>query len=141
MKRLISIILILNIFVFFQACNPTGDKNADSNEVTYGQSKVEVFYFHRTRRCPQCLTVEEVVTEFINTEYTGKDVKYFSVDYENDENHDISSKYSIRQTSLLITSGNESTDLTKLALQVVMSDPEQLRIKMREIINSYLTNS
>jgi hypothetical protein len=136
MKTHLSFILLISVIIAFNSCNLQEEQKND--RLVYGQAKVEVFYFHRTRRCPQCLKIEEVVTEFIEAEYADKDVIYHSVDYENDENHEICSKYFISQSTLLITTHKENTDLTELALQVVMSDPEQLKTEMREIINSYL---
>jgi len=138
MKPVLYFLLFIHTLFLFNSCNQTADNKNSKSGLEYGQAKVEVFYFHRERRCPTCLTIEEFVQEFVKDEYAGKDLEYHSVDYENIENEDICSRYSIMKTTLLIASEDETEELTSFALEVIMSDPEQLRIKMRATIDSYM---
>ncbi len=141
MKTMLKTLIIALVVISAASCgsSQTSDTNkADSLKTEYGNAKVEVFYFHATRRCPTCLKIEEVAKELINTAYAGQDVKFYSINFDEDENKTIAEKYNVTWSSLFISSGEKFEDLTDLAFQVVTSDPKKLTDRMKSTIDVYL---
>lgn len=141
MKNLLTTLIIAFIAITFSSCGnsqTTESDQTDSSGTEYGIAKVEVFYFHATRRCPTCLKIEEVAKEVVETEYKDKDVRFYSINFDEESNKEISEKFNVSWSSLFISSGDQFEDLTDLAFQVATSDPDKLKEKIRSAIDIYL---
>lgn len=123
------------------ACN-NSSKNETGSESTeesvYGLAKVEVLYFHATRRCPTCNKIEEIARNVVLQDYSKSDVKFYAINFDEKENKKIADRYNISWSSLVITSGDKSEDITDLAFQVITTDPKQMTDRMKSIIDVYL---
>jgi len=141
MKNLLKILFIAVIGVSLTSCGnskTSESENIDSTKTEYGIAKVDVFYFHATRRCTTCLEIEKVANEIVNDEYKNKDVRFFSINFDEEANSEISEKFNVSWSSLFISSGNQVEDLTDLAFQTATAEPHKLKEKMRSVIDTYL---
>ncbi len=141
MKKLISIsVIILTIAALsgINAGNPTKNKSvAVSNSV-----KVEVFYFHFTRRCVTCQAVETETKNAIASLYpaelkSGK-ITFRSLNLDEKENLAMAEKCKADGQSLLIISGNNRIDLTDTGFMYAKSKPEKLKSELKKTIDSLL---
>ena len=133
--------LLLAVFaiVLFTFCGNNKSNESGKEEATeYGIAKVEVFYFHATRRCPTCNKIEEVAKDFVGSAYAGQDVKFYSINFEEKQNTEIANKFNVTWSSLYISSGDRVEDITDLAFQVVNANPEQLTEKIQSTIDLFL---
>jgi hypothetical protein len=140
MKALLKTVLLICMVCLIAACgnSRTEEEKAGETPTEYGVSKVEVYYFHTDRRCKTCLNIEEVAQNLIKSDYSDQDVKFYSINFDNDENKAIAEKYNVTWSSLFVTSGEKFEDLTDLAFQVANSEPQKLSDKMKEVIDLYL---
>jgi thiol-disulfide isomerase/thioredoxin len=141
MKNLITTLIVAFIAITFTSCGNSQTSESEQSDTTkteYGIAKAEVFYFHATRRCPTCLKIEEVAKEVVESEYKDKDVRFYSINFDEETNKEISEKFNVSWSSLFISSGEQFEDLTDLAFQVATSDPDKLKEKMRSVIDIYL---
>jgi len=141
MKTITRLFILAGIAFMIAACgnSKTNEtKTDDSQAIEYGNAKVEVYYFHATRRCPTCNKIEDISKEFVLNSYKDNDVKYFSINFEESKNKDMAKKYNIAWSSIVIASGDKHEDITELAFQVINSDPAIMTDKIESIIDGYL---
>lgn len=138
-----AILLFLSGF-FLWACNSGGETDAEANvetngNPTYGDHKVEVYYFHGDRRCAACNGVENVSKAAVEEAFENdRQVAFHSVNFEREENKGIAGKYGVGWSSLIVASEEEMTDLTMEAFQMANSNPEQLKELIHKVINEHL---
>jgi thiol-disulfide isomerase/thioredoxin len=100
---------------------------------------VRVIYFHGARRCPTCVTVQEVAKETVETIYADNPkVAFVEVDIDKAENAALAEKYEIFGSSLLITCNEKFENITGVGFQNARSRPEVFREKIKEIVDTYL---
>jgi len=138
MKMKVFLLAAFAIVLFAFCGNNKTNENSTTETTEYGIAKVEVFYFHATRRCPTCNKIEEVAKDFVLAQYAGQDVKFYSINFEEKQNTEIANKFNVTWSSLYIASGERVEDITDIAFQVVNANPEQLTEKMKSIIDMFL---
>lgn len=70
MKQITFFSFALLLILCNWSCNAQANKKADVN--TAVSAKVEVYYFHFTRRCATCLSVEENARKAVESLYAAK---------------------------------------------------------------------
>lgn len=135
-------ILILLLAVLFIACgNKTENKQTESQEqeqtvTTADASVVNVYYFHGKQRCKTCIAIENVTKNMVVENYKDNPkVKYIEVNIDEAINKDLVEKYEIAFSSLLITKGENSTDLTEQAFTNAVNSPNVLTNLIKEEVN------
>lgn len=120
------------------------DQNLQA-QVTASQSKdkdiVEVYYFHLTRRCMSCKTVETETEKAIN-EYFPEKVKdgtivYKVLNLEEGDNEKVAEGLGVSGQTLLVKHGDKQADITNKAFMNT-SNPERLRKQVKAGIESVL---
>lgn len=135
MKKYTSItILAVIIASFFSA-------NSQTRKVTKlisDPSKVEVYYFHYTRRCVTCQAVETETKKSILALYPLQAKKglitFKSINLDEKSSELIAAKCKAEGQSLLIMSSNKRVDLTDKAFMYAKSNPEKLRAELKKVI-------
>ncbi|HPR61444.1 MAG TPA: nitrophenyl compound nitroreductase subunit ArsF family protein [Prolixibacteraceae bacterium] len=143
MKKVIFVSVILLFTglssVFAQCCSSAAAATAPCTEEVQQActdvSNVEVIYFHATRRCATCNAVEEVTKEVLNDVYENK-IKFTSIDREQDKKNKLIKKHKINGQTLLIIKGDKVVNLTNDAFMYARTNPEKLKEKLKETINS-----
>jgi len=133
MKKSISItILALIIASFFSA-------NSQTAKTTKAVSKVEVFYFHYSRRCVTCQAVETETQKSILALYPLQAkrglITFKSINLDEKSSEAIAAKCKAEGQSLLITSSNKRVDLTDKAFMYAKSNPVKLKAELKKTID------
>jgi len=136
---ILGLLLFIGLGISYGQCNKSNDilsgkkgccsktKVADCNSKTkVAGTDVKVYYFHATRRCSTCESVEKVSKETINKHYNGK-VSFETFNREDRVNNDLVRKYEISGQTLLVIKGDQVVDLTTKAFLYAKNDPEKLQ--------------
>ncbi len=108
----------------------------------YAASKVEVYYFHYTRRCVTCQAVEAESQKIISTLYPkemkeGK-IEFIGVNLDEKNSKTIARKCKAEGQSLLVISGNKRIDLTEEGFMYAKTKPEKLKAELKKVIDPLL---
>ncbi|MBC8146796.1 MAG: hypothetical protein H8E98_02290 [Bacteroidetes bacterium] len=140
MRTVKSILISFIIFSSFALCtSQTTEKNNES-QVTV--SKIDVYYFHFTRRCLTCNAVEDESKKALETLYP-KQVKagtitFQSINLDEEGSNEISKKLDIAEQALLIVKGNTKINLTNEGFMYARSNPEKLKAKIKAEVDKLL---
>ena len=104
--------------------------------------KIEVYYFHFTRRCTTCNNVEKVSKEAVEQQYAEKvkagEITFKSINLDEKEGEAIGAKLKVEGQTLLIVSGEKRVDLTDKGFLYANNSPEKLKAEIRKAINEML---
>jgi len=121
MKRFAVVTLaVVSLAAMFASTARAADPPAD---------RVVVMYFHRTQRCPTCLTMGSYSEEAVRNGFTGQieegSVEFHYVDFQNKKNEALAKGYKISGPALIVV---------KVAQNKVKEykDLEEIWIKVRE---------
>ena len=91
----------------------------------------EVYYFHFTRRCVTCQTVEKIAEQAVNEFFPGAvkrgDVFFKSVNIEEKGNKDLIKRLKVEGQSLLIVNGKEQVNIVDKGFMYAMNEPDKLK--------------
>ncbi|HEY5508517.1 MAG TPA: nitrophenyl compound nitroreductase subunit ArsF family protein [Paludibacter sp.] len=136
MKKHISIIILAVIISSFFSANSQTPK---ATKLISKPSKVEVYYFHYTRRCVTCQAVETETKKSILALYPLQTKKglitFTSINLDEKSSEAIAAKCKAEGQSLLITSSNKRVDLTDKAFMYAKSSPLRLKAELKKTID------
>jgi hypothetical protein len=138
MKKSILFIFTLILSLGSISCNAqTNRKATTANPVS--TNKVDVYYFHFTRRCMTCNAVEAESVKSIHALYpnqtkAGK-ITFKSVNLDEKSSSGLAQKLGISGQCLLIVSGKTKTDLTNEGFMYARSNPEKLKAELKKTID------
>ncbi|MCX6224274.1 MAG: nitrophenyl compound nitroreductase subunit ArsF family protein [Bacteroidia bacterium] len=99
-------------------------------------------YFHFTRRCVTCQTVEKVaeqaVNEFFPEAVKRGDVFFKSVNIEEKENDDLVKRLKVEGQSLLIVNGKDQVNIVDKGFMYAMNEPDKLKAVVKANVEKYL---
>ena len=102
-------------------------------------AKVEVYYFHFTRRCLTCQAVEtesqKAVMSLYPSQYKSSKITFKSVNLDESNSKSLAEKCKAEGQSLLIISGNKRFDLTEQGFMYARSNPDKLKQKIKATID------
>ena len=108
--------------------------------------KLDVIYFHATRRCPTCMAIEENTKKTLNTYFSNQlkngTIKLTVINVDEDKNKAIAEKYEATGSALFLTrtnNGKESkTDMTDFAFSYARINPDKFTTGLKDKINELL---
>ncbi|MCK9220405.1 MAG: nitrophenyl compound nitroreductase subunit ArsF family protein [Bacteroidales bacterium] len=142
MKKIISFMVLLAMVVGSYAC--TGNTSSASNGIAafIPDKKVEVYYFHFTRRCTTCLNVENVTKKAVETLYPEKvkngEITFKSVNLDEKDGEAIGAKYKIEGQTLIVICGNKRVDLTDKGFLYANDSPDKLKKEIKKAVDGML---
>jgi thiol-disulfide isomerase/thioredoxin len=99
------------------------------------KKEIIVYYFHTSRRCKTCLSIERVAKNVVKEQYEkDKTVVFRSIDIEDEENAALAEKYEVGGSALIVCRGEKTKDLTAKAFQYGLSDPGKLQALIIETV-------
>lgn len=98
-------------------------------------SGIEAYYFHNTRRCMTCNTVEKVARESLKELY-GDAIVLKSLVFEDQSNKALVDKYKVEGQSLFLVKGNRKIDITNDAFMNAVRRPEKLKEKIKSTVET-----
>lgn len=92
------------------------------------KTELTVFYFHTSRRCKTCMSIERVASQVVKEKY-GKDksIVFRALNIEEEKNEALAEKYEVAGSALLVCIGSKTEDLTAEAFQYGLNDPGKLQ--------------
>lgn len=133
MKTFISITLVT---VLLFSCGNESKKTAEESTSPTDASVVYVYYFHGKQRCRTCIAIENVTKSVIAENYKdNSSVKYVEVKIDDDSSKDLTEKYEIAFSSLIIAKGEDRIDLTKQAFANAVDMPGTLADHIKTEVN------
>lgn len=118
---------------------------AQSNENQQGaqeisSEKVEVYYFHNTRRCATCQAIEDItkstLDEFYSAQLKSGSINFQSLNLEEDATASIAKQLKVSGQSLLVVKSGKKKDLTNDAFMYATSKPDKLKEKIKKAIGT-----
>jgi len=143
-KTLISFILIVTLI----SCNNSSKTSeTDKKEVTnVSNAKIQVVYFHATKRCATCNAVEDnakvLLEEKYKTQIADGTMSFQSLNLEDDENKALVEKYLVSYSTLMIINNYDTepvaTDLTDMAFQYARNETDKYKELLQTEIDKNL---
>ncbi len=137
--------LALFLFALVLSFNLSAQQSKEKKEAQIDK-KVEVFYFHGTRRCMTCKAVGNVAKDFLEENY-AKEIKsglvaFHDINYDKAENKALAKEMNITSSSLVVkkTSGSEVSieNITNLAFLNALKSPEKLKEAIKKEVESII---
>ena len=105
-------------------------------------TKIEVYYFHFTRRCMTCQNVENVSKKAVETLYPEKvksgGIAFLSVNLDEKAGEAIGKKYKIEGQTLIVICGDKQVDLTEKGFLYANDKPEKLTAEIKKAVDGML---
>lgn len=117
------------------SCSAQTNKN-DETKVSKSD-KVEVYYFHYTRRCITCQSVEEVSKNAV-AELYGDKVSFAGYNLDEEAGKTKGDEIGVSGQTLLIVSGDTKINLTNEGFMNARSNPDKLKAIIKEKIDPLL---
>ena len=145
--RLTQSIFIVLILTCFGCQEPQANTPPASSDLNGLQAEptVIVYYFHGTRRCFSCITVEtnaaQVIEDNFQQQITDGSLKWMPLNMDDPGNKDITEKFGIKTNTLVVAKmadGNyiEYNNLKKV--WQLIDDPEGFSEYVTDEINAFL---
>lgn len=140
MRKITNILFALIFTVSATACNSTqNNENLDRDDSTSKIEKVEVYYFHGTRRCATCIAVGSVSQELVESNYKdNQKVKFIEINIDEPGNEELVEKFQVSGSGLYIYNGKDVENVTTDAFRYARTNPDKLKNKLIELINKNL---
>jgi len=141
MKKLISIsVLLILVLSFFTVGVVSAEKSGPAKGPK--TEKVEVLYFHFTRRCVTCQAVEAESKKAIEALYptqmkTGK-ITFASVNLDDKKSKALADRCKAEGQALLVINGAKRVDLTDQGFMYARSKPEKLKAELKRVVDAML---
>ena len=127
----IAVVLSMNISCSAQSENKNKSQNLSNAD------KVEVYYFHFTRRCATCNAVESVSKEAV-AELYGDKVNFTGYNLDEEAGQTKGKELQVSGQTLLIISGDTKIDITNEGFMNARSNPDKLKAIIKEKIDPLL---
>ncbi|MFU8843160.1 MAG: nitrophenyl compound nitroreductase subunit ArsF family protein [Bacteroidales bacterium] len=136
-KVMMAMIAIFAASVFPVSAQTGNPKNADQN---ISGDKVEVYYFHYSRRCATCQAVEDQSKKALEELYPEKvksgDYVFIELSIEDETNATLMEKLNVQGQSLLVVKGDNQKNLTNVAFMNARSKPDKLKEEIKKAVES-----
>lgn len=122
------------------SCNAQDTKKQSSQAQI--DKKIEVYYFHFTRRCTTCNTVEleakRAVESLYPAQYKSGAITFTGINLDEESSKAAAKKCKAGGQSLLIMSGGKRIDLTSQGFMYAVNNPDKLRAEIKKAIDPLL---
>ena len=131
------------LFIFLLLLSSTPGLHA---QVTNSKTRVKVYYFHPTERCPIDQTIEDNTKQLMKSDFAGE-IKSGSLDFrvintDDKANASLASGFEINVQALYLVKmekGKEiKNDLTEFAFSTAQANPSKFRYKLKEEVTKAL---
>lgn len=139
MKKQIVTTLILSLFFLAYS-----DSGLFAQEPAKAVTKVDVYYFHSTKRCPTCEAIERETKKTLDNAFAAQmadgTIKLHILNLEEKANKALVEKYEIAGSSLLLipVSGGKAVDLTNKAFLYAKDNSFAFRKELKEKLTELL---
>ena len=127
------------VFISSVSCNC----QANNREIaqTVDSSKINVYYFHFTRRCATCMAVEENARNAVEALYPNEvksgEYSFTSLNLDEASTKEIANKLGIGGQTLLVVHGDKKIDITSSAW-FAAHDLNKMKVEIKSGIDKVL---
>jgi hypothetical protein len=133
---LISIVALAVVAFFAFKTNP---RTVSEEVAVSAGDKVEVVYFHLTRRCVTCIAVEnktqEAIVALYPEAYSKGKITFASVNLEDEKSKPIAEKAKVTGQALIIMSGDFRKDLTSEGFMYANNNFEKFKSEIKKTMD------
>ncbi len=137
MKRMIIFSLMLSLLL-----SGFSLEAQDKKAKTSVSKKIEVYYFHYTRRCITCNAVEQVTKDAIAAMYPEQfnkgQIIFKSINLDEKGNEALAKKCKADGSSLILMTKGKQVNLTDKAFMYAKNSPEKLKAEIKKVLDSML---
>jgi hypothetical protein len=141
MKKLLYVSIAILVLGFIFQANAEKPQKSAKPAVTHS-AKVEVYYFHFTRRCVTCQAVEaeaqKAIAALYSNQYKSGKIIFKSVNLDENGSKNLVEKCKVEGQSLLVISANKRFDLTDQGFMYARSNPDKLKQELKKTIDPLL---
>lgn len=137
MKAITTVLFGMLISLMLIACKTQTESTLPESQELSKAEKIEVFYFHYSRRCATCNAVESVAQEAI-IEYYGDAVKFISLNLDETEGETKGKELEVSGQTLLVMADDIKINLTNEAFMNARTNPDTLKQVIKEKIDPFL---
>lgn len=105
-------------------------------------NKIEIYYFHYTRRCITCNAVETVTKEAIAEMYPSQfkkgQITFKSINLDEKESETIAKKCQAEGQALLFIANGKRIDLTDKGFMFAKNSPDKLKTEVKKTVDTLL---
>ncbi|MTK53184.1 nitrophenyl compound nitroreductase subunit ArsF family protein [Paludibacter sp.] len=138
MKRTLLFSLIMLLTASFVGSQPA-KKGVSAPVSSVKQTKVEVYYFHFTRRCVTCQAVETESQKAVVALYPAQSkqgvIVFKSFNLDDKASKAMAARCKAEGQALLVISGNKRFDLTDQGFMYARNNPDKLKAELKKIID------
>jgi hypothetical protein len=138
MRRTFLLSMILLLTASF-AGSQTVKKGITAPVPAVKQAKVEVYYFHFTRRCATCQAVETESQKAVAALYPAQSkqgtISFKSLNLDDKTSKAMAARCKAEGQALLVISGHKRFDLTDQGFMYARSNPDKLKAELKKIID------
>ncbi len=133
-------ILLITLPLLFSgiACGQASDSEQPQAETAEISEKVEVYYFHFTRRCASCVNVqkatERVLVENFKEDIDNGTIVYHEINLSEPESRELAKTLEVNSQGLIVVNGKEKLDLTMQGFMYASRDYDRFRKELEEAI-------
>lgn len=137
MSKISAIVLLVCSTIF--AAFPVMAQEEEQNAVQESE-RIEMYYFHFSRRCATCLAVEKESQAALESLYPEQvengTVSFTSVNLDEEENEALAEKLGVTGQTLLLVKGGHQEDMTSTGFMYARTKPEKLREEIGKAIEN-----
>lgn len=142
MKKLFSMSLMMLFVVTLITCAADNKPAKQANASVSPIAKIEVYYFHYTRRCMTCNAVEKeskaAIAALYPVQFKKGLITFKSVNLDEKGSEVLAKKCQAEGQALLIISGSKREDLTDKGFMYAINSPEKLKAELKKAIDPLL---
>lgn len=139
MKKVKLLAAVLIVFLSSVSCN--SQTNVQKVAQTIGTSKVNVYYFHFTRRCTTCMAVEENARKAVEALYPNEvksgDYSFTSLNLDEAGTKEIADKLGVGGQTMMVVRGEKKLNITS-AVWMAAHDPDKMKAEIKSGIDKVL---
>jgi hypothetical protein len=141
MKKVILLSLVVFSVIALFNTNAANQSKSKVSTVS-NKTKIEVYYFHFTRRCVTCQAVETETKAAIAALYPTQAKKglitFKAVNLDEKTSEALAKKCNAEGQALLVISGNKRYDLTEQGFMYAKNSPEKLKAELKKTIDALI---
>jgi hypothetical protein len=136
MKKSIHMLALVFFSLMLHTSCAGQDKTQEKSNETAQIEHVDVYYFHFSRRCATCKTVEAEAQKAVKELY-GDDVSFTSINLDEDEGEQKAESLNVSgQTLLIVGADGTQFNITNEGFMYARSNPAKLKETIQDKINS-----
>jgi hypothetical protein len=136
MKFYLTIIFLL-LFAGISSQSYAQETKQEQKKSSSIDARVEVFYFHYSRRCATCNAVEAVSRDLVK-EYENEQIVFDHFNMDEKAAEEKGKSLDVFGQTLLILGNDQRLDVTNEAFMMAKSNPDKLKKFLKKKIDSLL---